>query len=49
VSPRRRDRRQQLPPHDQKSVHCIVDRVADPIGLFRRLDPGQPISKLVRE
>jgi hypothetical protein len=28
---------------------CIIDRVADPIGLFRRLDPGKPVSKLVRE
>jgi hypothetical protein len=28
---------------------CIIDRVADPGGLFKRLDLGQPVSKLVRE
>jgi hypothetical protein len=28
---------------------CIIDRVADPVGLFKRLDLGQPVSKLVRE
>jgi hypothetical protein len=28
---------------------CIVDRVGDPAGLFRRLDLGEPASKLVRE
>jgi hypothetical protein len=28
---------------------CLVDKVADPAGLFRRLALGQPVSKLVRE
>jgi hypothetical protein len=28
---------------------CMVDRVGDPAGLFRRLDLGEPASKLVRE
>jgi hypothetical protein len=28
---------------------CIVDRVGDPVGLFRRLELGEPTSKLVRE
>jgi hypothetical protein len=28
---------------------CIVDRVANPAGLFRGLELGEPISKLVRE
>ena len=28
---------------------CMIDRVADPSGLFKRLDLGKPISKLVRE
>lgn len=28
---------------------CLIDRVADPAGLFKQLDPGQPVSKLVRE
>jgi hypothetical protein len=28
---------------------CMIDRVADPAGLFKQLDLGKPISKLVRE
>jgi hypothetical protein len=28
---------------------CTVDRVTDPAGLFRRLELGEPTSKLVRE
>ena len=28
---------------------CMIDRVADPSALFKRLDLGKPISKLVRE
>jgi hypothetical protein len=28
---------------------CMIDRVADPSGLFKRLELGKPISKLVRE
>jgi hypothetical protein len=28
---------------------CSIDRVADPIGLFKQLVLGQPTSKLVRE
>jgi hypothetical protein len=28
---------------------CIVDRVADPAALFKQLDLGNPVSKLVRE
>jgi len=28
---------------------CVVDRVADPAGLFRQLDLGDPASKLMRE
>ncbi len=28
---------------------CAIDRVADPAGLFKRLDLGKPVSKLVRE
>ena len=28
---------------------CMIDRVADPRALFKRLDLGKPISKLVRE
>jgi hypothetical protein len=28
---------------------CMIDLVADPSGLFKRLDLGKPISKLVRE
>jgi hypothetical protein len=28
---------------------CVIDRVADPAGLFRRLDLGDPASKLIRE
>jgi hypothetical protein len=28
---------------------CVIDKVADPAGLFNRVDLGKPISKLVRE
>jgi hypothetical protein len=28
---------------------CMIDRVADPPALFKRLDLGKPMSKLVRE
>ena len=28
---------------------CVIDKVADPAGLFRRVDLGKPVSKLVRE
>jgi hypothetical protein len=28
---------------------CVIDRVADPVGLFKRVELGKPISKLVRE
>ena len=28
---------------------CFIDRVADPAGLFKQLELGEPISKLVRE
>ena len=28
---------------------CIVDRVADPAALFKQLELGNPVSKLVRE
>jgi hypothetical protein len=28
---------------------CVIDRVADPAALFRRLDLGDPASKLMRE
>jgi hypothetical protein len=28
---------------------CMIDRVADPSGLFKRLELGKPMSKLVRE
>ena len=28
---------------------CIIDRVGDPVGLFRRIEFGEPTSKLVRE
>jgi hypothetical protein len=28
---------------------CIVDRVADPAALFKQLERGNPVSKLVRE
>jgi len=27
----------------------VIDRVADPAGLFRRLDLGDPASKLMRD
>jgi hypothetical protein len=30
-------------------LECIIDRVADAPTLFKRLDPGEPVSKLVRE
>ena len=30
-------------------LECIIDRVADAPALFKRLDPGAPVSKLVRE
>jgi hypothetical protein len=30
-------------------LECIVDRVGDTAGLFKRLALGQPVSKLVRE
>jgi hypothetical protein len=30
-------------------LECIIDRVADAPALFKRLDPGEPVSKLVRE
>jgi hypothetical protein len=30
-------------------LECIVDRVGDPTALFKRLDLGEPVSKLVRE
>ena len=32
-----------------RRLECIIDRVADAPALFKRLDPGEPISKLVRE
>jgi hypothetical protein len=28
---------------------CVIDRVSDPMGLFRQLDLGDPASKLMRE
>jgi len=28
---------------------CFIDRVADPAGLFKQVELGEPISKLVRE
>ena len=28
---------------------CMIDRVADPSGLFKRLELGKPVSKLMRE
>lgn len=28
---------------------CIIDRVADPTALFKQLELGNPVSKLVRE
>jgi hypothetical protein len=28
---------------------CMIDRVADPSGLFKRLELGKPMSRLVRE
>jgi len=30
-------------------LECIIDRVADAPALFKRLDPGAPVSKLLRE
>jgi hypothetical protein len=30
-------------------LECILDRVADAPALFKRLDLGEPVSKLVRE
>jgi hypothetical protein len=30
-------------------LECIIDGVAEPAALFRRLDLGNPVSKLVRE
>ena len=30
-------------------LECIIDRVRDTAGLFKRLALGQPVSKLVRE
>jgi hypothetical protein len=30
-------------------LECIIDRVADAPALFKRIDPGAPVSKLLRE
>jgi hypothetical protein len=30
-------------------LECILDRVGDAAGLFKRLALGQPVSKLLRE
>ena len=30
-------------------LECIIDRIADAPALFKRLDPGEPVSKLVRD
>ena len=30
-------------------LECIIDRITDAPALFKRLDPGEPVSKLVRD
>jgi hypothetical protein len=30
-------------------LECSIDRVVDPVGLFKALRLGHPVSKLVRE
>jgi hypothetical protein len=43
------DSLQSLGVETNSQFECVIDKVADPAGLFKRVDPGKPVAKLVRE